>query len=114
MSASDQNLSFPETLRHMRGAALLPAPWPRDPTLQAMTGTSTLPVPAQSLFEISERRDIPIKAMVRMPHHAQAQHAGPDAMARPISIDASAARRAIPGSMPVTQPGLMPGPLTLR
>jgi hypothetical protein len=28
-----------------------------------------------------------------------------------MSIDASAARRSIPGSMPVTRPGLQPGPV---
>ena len=114
MSASDQTLSFPETVRRMRGAPPQPAPWPRDPTLQAMTGKATLPVPAQSLFEISERRGIPIKAMMRLPHHAQPPHDASDTMARPISIDASAARRAIPGSMPVTQPGLQPAPHAFR
>jgi peptidoglycan/xylan/chitin deacetylase (PgdA/CDA1 family) len=113
MSASDQNLSYPETVRRLRGAAPQPAPWPHDSTLQAMTGKSILPVPAQNLFEISERHSAPIRSMVRLPHHAEAQH-GSDMTARPISVDAGAARRAIPGSMPVTHPGLLPGPLVLR
>jgi peptidoglycan/xylan/chitin deacetylase (PgdA/CDA1 family) len=113
MSASDQTLSFPETRRRLRGEAPLTAPWPRELALQAMTDRATLPVPSKSLFEIMERRSTPISAMVRLPRHVQ-QHPDSDALARPISIEASAARRAIPGSMPVTQPGLQPGPHALR
>ncbi|MDB5655104.1 MAG: polysaccharide deacetylase [Tardiphaga sp.] len=113
MSASDQTLSFPESFGRGRGAVVQSAPWPRPSTLQAMTGGTTLPVPAQNLFEIAERHGEPIKAMVRLPHHAEAQ-AGPEGASRLISIDASAARRAIPGSMPVTRPGMQPGPLLLR
>lgn len=113
MSASDQTLSFPETRRRVRGEVPLTAPWPRELALQAMTARATLPVPSKSLFEIMERRSAPISAMVRLPHHVQ-QHQGFDTMARPISIEASAARRAIPGSMPVTQPGLQPGPHAFR
>jgi peptidoglycan/xylan/chitin deacetylase (PgdA/CDA1 family) len=114
MSASDQTLLFPETIRRMRGMTTQPAPWPTGSVMQAMIGRSTLPVPSQTLFEIAERRNPPIKAMVRLPHHAQAPRDILDNAARPISIQASAARRAIPGSMPVTRPGLQPGPLTLR
>lgn len=114
MSASDQTLSFPESLRRVRGAPPQLSPWPMGSVLQAMTGRSTLPVPAPSLFEISERRSAPIRAMVRMPHQAQTPRDAHDTVARPISIQASDARRAIPGSMPVTRPGLQPGPLTLR
>jgi peptidoglycan/xylan/chitin deacetylase (PgdA/CDA1 family) len=116
MSESDQTLSFPENFRRPRGAAL-PAPWPRESTLQAMTGTATLPVPAQNLFEISEHHGPQIKAMVQLPHHAWQQapaRTDSDAIARIISLDASAARRTIPGSLPVTRPGLQPGPLMLR
>jgi hypothetical protein len=61
-----------------------------------------------------ERRSAPITALVRMPHHAPAGYQDSDAVARPITIEASAARRAIPGSMPVTQPGLQPGPHAFR
>ena len=114
MSASDETLSFPETRRRLRGEAPLTAPWPRELALQAMTSQATLPVPSKSLFEIMERRSAPITALVRLPHHAQAGHQGSDAVARPITIEASAARRAIPGSMPVTQPGLQPSPHAFR
>jgi len=116
MSDSHQALAFPEPslrARPLRDVAL-PSPWPRESVLQVMTGRATLPVPAQDLFEISERRSAPINAMVRLPHHAQIPaHSDPDGTARPVALEA-AARRSIPGSMPVTRPGLQPGPLTLR
>jgi hypothetical protein len=114
MSGSDQALFFPESLRRVRGMASLPPPWPQQLTLQVMTGKATLPVPAHDLFEISEHRGSPIKAMVRLPHRAELERGGLDGAPRLISIDAGAARRAIPGSLPVTRPGLQPAPLTLR
>ncbi|WP_299808466.1 polysaccharide deacetylase family protein [Tardiphaga sp.] len=119
MSASDPDLSFPQTFdrtRRVRGAVPQPVPWPRQSTLQPMTDKATLPVPAHTLFEISERHSAPVNAMVRWPHHAEQtpKHADSASVARPISIDASAARRSIPGSMPVTRPGLQPVPSTIR
>jgi hypothetical protein len=53
---------------------------------------------------------------VQLPHHAQQSPRGSasDSIARLISINASAAKRTIPGSMPVTQPGLQPGPIGVR
>jgi hypothetical protein len=122
ISGSDQMLSLTETFdrtRRPRGAVPLPqqAPWPRESTLQAMTGRTMLPVPAQNLFQIAERHSAPIKALVQVPHHAQqtpARGSDSDSIARLISIDASAAKRTIPGSMPVTKPGLQPGPIMAR
>jgi peptidoglycan/xylan/chitin deacetylase (PgdA/CDA1 family) len=122
ISGSDQMLSLTESFdrtRRPRGAVPLPqqAPWPRESTLQAMTGKTMLPVPAQNLFQIAERHSAPIKVLVQVPHHAQqtpARGSDSDSIARLISIDASAAKRTIPGSMPVTQPGLQPGPITAR
>jgi len=100
--------------RPMRGAVPLPetAPWPRA-TLEPMRDKATLPIPAQDLFQISERGNVPIQALQSLPHHAQ-QLPAPDSIARPVAIEAGAARRAIPGSMPVTRPGLQPGPLGAR
>ncbi|MDB5634839.1 MAG: polysaccharide deacetylase, partial [Tardiphaga sp.] len=122
ISGSDQMLSLTESFdrtRRPRSAVPLPqqAPWPRESTLQAMTGKTMLPVPAQNLFQIAERHSAPIKVLVQVPHHAQqtpARGSDSDSIARLISIDASAAKRTIPGSMPVTQPGLQPGPITAR
>ncbi|WP_445488712.1 polysaccharide deacetylase family protein [Rhodopseudomonas sp. RCAM05734] len=121
--ATDQVTSLPESFNSLRlrrlarGAVPLPeaAPWPRPTTLEPMFGKDTLPVPAQDLFQIGERSNVPIKAMVPMPRQARqtpaASPARADNLARPISIEAGAARRAIPGSMPVTSPGLQPGPI---
>jgi peptidoglycan-N-acetylglucosamine deacetylase len=121
ISASDQMLSLTESFernRRVRGAIPLPqqAPWPRQSRLQAMTDKTMLPVPAQDLFGIAERHSVAIRALVQLPHHAQQSPRGSasDSIARLISIDASAAKRTIPGSMPVTQPGLQPGPIGVR
>jgi peptidoglycan/xylan/chitin deacetylase (PgdA/CDA1 family) len=121
ISGSDQMLSLTESFdrnRRTRGAVPLPqqAPWPRQSTLQAMTGTAVLPVPGQDLFGIAERHGAPIRALVKLPHHAQQTQPGSasDVNARQLSIDASAAKRTIPGSMPVTQQGLQPGPVMTR
>jgi peptidoglycan/xylan/chitin deacetylase (PgdA/CDA1 family) len=115
IAAPDQMLSLTSNfgrLRAARSAVPLPddAPWPRDSALQAMTGKGSLPVPSQSLFEISEKRGKPIKALVELPHHAErtalpASGGNPDTIARLISVDAGAARRIIPGAIP---PGLAP------
>jgi len=118
ITGSDQMLSLTENfdrVRRNRGAVPLPqqAPWPRSSELQPMTGKSTLPVPAQNLFEISERHSKPIKALLQLPHHAQ-RDLDSAATARQIAVDAGSARRMIPGSAPLTPPGLRPGPVMAR
>lgn len=104
ITPSDQMLSLTEKFdrRRSRGAAPLPeqAPWPRVANIPAMTAIDALPVPAESLFDIAERHSQPIKALVRLPHHAEN-----DGIARLISIDANSQRRTIPGAIP---PGLSP------
>jgi peptidoglycan/xylan/chitin deacetylase (PgdA/CDA1 family) len=103
--------------RLARGSIPLPqqAPWPRPAPLQTSTAI-TLPVPAKNVFEIQERSNA--HAVIRSAQHAERLAVpagnGPDAIAKPISIDAVAARRMIPGSVPVTEPGLKPVPLTAR
>lgn len=120
ISASEQMLSLTENfdrMRRPRNAVPLPeqAPWPHQTTLPTTTDTAALPVPAQTLFEIAERHGKPIKALVQLPHHAlQAvpiRASAADPIAKLISIDASAAKRTIPGAIP---PGLHPGAVTAR
>jgi hypothetical protein len=100
-----------DRIRRPRNAMPLPeqAPWPRVATLQTMTSNASLPVPASDLFEITERLNRPINALIRLPHHAQqtvpVRAAESDAIGKLISLDASAARRTIPGAIP---PGLHP------
>ena len=109
MLLSAEVTSLPESFDRMRshrtarGSVPLPetAPWPRSTALEPMAGKATLPVPAKNLFEITERNNVPINALLPLAHRAQL-----------MSIDASAARRSIPGSMPVTPPGLLPAPVT--
>jgi peptidoglycan/xylan/chitin deacetylase (PgdA/CDA1 family) len=112
IAAADQLLSLTANFnraRRARGATPDVAPWPRDPALQVMTDKTGLPVPAQDLFEISEKHSRPIKALVALPHHAEQnvpmRGGKSDAVVRMISIEAGAARRTIPGAIP---PGLKP------
>jgi hypothetical protein len=115
----DGRLSVPESFarprRLARGAMPLPpqAPWPRPAPLLTSTAIA-LPVPAKNVFEIRERPNA--HAVVRSAQHAErlAAPGGPDTIAKLISVDAVASRRMIPGSVPVTEPGLKPVPLTAR
>jgi peptidoglycan/xylan/chitin deacetylase (PgdA/CDA1 family) len=103
--------TFDRSRRFVHGAVPLPedAPWPRQSPVVAASAATTLPVPAQSLFAIPEKSAAKFNAVVPLPHHAArtvAPDRGDDGIARLISLDASAAKRAIPGSAPVTQSGL--------
>uniref|UniRef100_UPI0037DA2C77 polysaccharide deacetylase family protein n=1 Tax=Tardiphaga sp. TaxID=1926292 RepID=UPI0037DA2C77 len=65
ITPSDQVLSLTETFDHVRrprGTTPRPeqAPWPRVARVPAMPAIDTLPVPAQSLFDIAERHQNPI------------------------------------------------------
>ena len=105
ITSSDQMLSLTENFertRRPRGTTPLPAlaPWPRIATVPGMTAIDALPVPGESLFDIAERHNKPIKALVRLPHHAEN-----DGIARLISLDAGAGKQTIPGAIP---PGLSP------
>jgi peptidoglycan/xylan/chitin deacetylase (PgdA/CDA1 family) len=113
-------VSLPESFNRSRGTPPLPrkAPWPRQPLLLTAGTAITLPVPAKNIFEIQERPDAAAQAVVRSTHHAERLAApagnGADVIAKLISVDASGSRRMIPGSVPVTEPGLKPVPLTTR
>lgn len=109
ITPSDQMLLLTETfdrVRQPRRTTPLPeqAPWPRIANIPAMPAIDALPVPGESLFDIAERHNKPIEALVRLPHHA-AQSAENDGIARLIAIDAGSPRRTIPGAI---SPGLSP------
>jgi peptidoglycan/xylan/chitin deacetylase (PgdA/CDA1 family) len=129
MSASERHdgllLSLPETFdrsrRLARGAVPLPqqAPWPRQSPIEAAGGnTLALPVPAQGIFQIPEKNRAAIKALTPLPHHAERlpNPAGEaiNGIEKILAPDASAAKRPIPGSVPVTETGLQPGPVLAR
>lgn len=103
--------AFDRSRRFARGSIPLPeeAPWPRQAPLPAVGNATTLPVPAQNVFAIPENAASTINAVVPLAHHTNRSQDADD-IARLISMDASAAKRIIPGSLPVTAPGLQPGP----
>jgi hypothetical protein len=111
---------LPRARRLARGAVPLPerAPWPRLSPLPPGVSAITLPVPAQSLFEIPERSHAAIKVTAPLPRHAQ-RGAGladtaTDSAPRTISLNLGVAARPIVGSTPIARSGLTRGPLTLR
>jgi peptidoglycan/xylan/chitin deacetylase (PgdA/CDA1 family) len=111
--------SFDRTRRLARGAVPLPprAPWPRPAPLPGTRDTFALPVPAKTIFEIPEKSSAAMLAVIPQAHHAgTAVPAGSDTntITKRISIDASASKRMIPGSLPITEPGLKRVPLTAR
>jgi hypothetical protein len=113
--------SFERPRRLARGTVPSPqqAPWPRLSPLAAAGSTITLPVPGKNIFEIPEKSTSPTQqAVVSSAHHAERTQApagnNADAIAKLISIHASASRRMIPGSRPIAQPGLKRVPLTAR
>ena len=69
-------ISLPEKLgrpkRLARGEIPLPqqAPWPRQSPVYAETGRVALPIPAQSIFEIQEKRHAVVPGVVPLPRHA--------------------------------------------
>jgi peptidoglycan/xylan/chitin deacetylase (PgdA/CDA1 family) len=103
---------FDRSRRFVRGAVPMPEEplWPRQSAVAAGIATETFPVPAQNVFAIQEKSAAPpLNVVVSLPHHADKTGepgGGVDEIAHLISIDASAAKRTIPGSAPVTQSGL--------
>ena len=85
------------------------APWPRQSPLPMANAASALPVPAESIFEIQEKRHAATRPVAPSSHHAEQtvpSEREPDGVARLISADARNSRRMIPGSLPITAPGL--------
>ena len=118
MSKSDQMMPLTEAFDHARRFSRRdvplpqPAPWPRQWVTQPISGSTTLPVPAQTLFQIAEKTNVPLQVAVALPHRAELVPAfdakQDDGIARLISIDASATKL-IPGSLPATPPDLPSG-----
>jgi peptidoglycan/xylan/chitin deacetylase (PgdA/CDA1 family) len=111
--------SFDRPRRLARGAVPLPqqAPWPRPSPLQSASATVTLPVPAKSVFEIREKSNAAMLAVIPLAHHAErtlVPAGDADAIAKLISVDAGSSRRMIPGSLPIAEPGLKRVPLMAR
>ena len=113
--------SFERPRRLARGAIPLPqqAPWPRLRPLQATNAAIALPVPAKDVFEIPEKSTAATQqAVIPSAHHAERTLAAvgndADAIAKLISIHASASKRMIRGSRPIAGPGLKRVPLTAR
>ena len=105
ITTSDQMLSLTENFGHTRrsrSALPLPeqAPWPRIVGMPAMPAIDTMPVPGESLFDITERHNKPIAALVRLPHRADT-----NGLARLAPDHAGVGRHTIPGAIP---PGLSP------
>jgi hypothetical protein len=105
---------LPETFdrsRHFVRGVPLPEepPWPRQSPEMVMSVASILPVPEPSVFTIPEKSTAKLDAVVPLIHHVEQsskQDQGVDEIGRLISIEASAAKRIIPGSVPVTAAGL--------
>jgi hypothetical protein len=81
--------------------------------------TITLPVPAKDIFEIQEKSAATTQqAAISSTHHAERTQVPigneADAIAKLISIHASASKRMIPGSHRIAAPGLKRVPLTAR
>jgi peptidoglycan/xylan/chitin deacetylase (PgdA/CDA1 family) len=97
--------------RLARATIPLPMPRPWQPSVPAGDTAATLPIPDQSLFAIQEKT-----------HPAIAQAAVAIAppggaitpTARPMSFNANASQRMIPGSVPIAERGLKPGPIPAR
>ena len=106
--------SFDRATRLARGVPLpRQAPWPRQSPLAPDSTANVLPVPAESIFDIQEKPRAGLQGPAPSSHHAeQAIPTGreTDGLARLISADAADSPRAIPGSLPVVEPGLRPAP----
>ncbi|MET0219731.1 MAG: polysaccharide deacetylase family protein [Tardiphaga sp.] len=106
-TAADQLRSLTSNFDHRRArGASAGVQWLRDP-LQAVAVKNSLPVPSQDLFEMSEKRGRPIRALVELPRHAeQTVTPGPSgAVTRTVTKDVGAVPQLIPGAIP---PGLKP------
>ena len=97
--------------RRLARGVPLPMPRPSQPLVPAGDTPTMLPVPDKSLFAIQEKTHpaIPQSAVaVALPAGANA------AAARAMSFNANASQRMIPGSVPIADRGLKPGPVSAR
>jgi len=111
---------FDRPKRLGRGEVPLPQPafWPRQTPIRAAGNMPTLPVPAKDIFQIPEDNHAAAKALAAALYRAGPMTAAPgkhaDNAADLMSLDVSAAKRPIPGSVPVTETGLQRGPVVAR
>jgi peptidoglycan/xylan/chitin deacetylase (PgdA/CDA1 family) len=104
--------AFSASRRFVRGTVPVPqeSPWPRQQAAIEGPAADSFPVPAQNIFVIPEKSAAPLKAAIALPHRARptlraSRHVDEGDIVQSISSDASAAKRAIPGSPPVLRPG---------
>lgn len=99
-----------DRVKHLARGASLPrdTPWSQQlsPVAIAAGGGAIMPVPGLMVFKLPERMQMPLPTIAQRLDSRPVVTPGP-ADGAP-SLDASAARRAIPGSVPVTRPGLHP------
>jgi peptidoglycan/xylan/chitin deacetylase (PgdA/CDA1 family) len=101
---------FDRPPRFVRGAVPLlqeRAFWPRQTTTATDNTSDRLLLPGQNFFPIQEKSAVPLGAAVPLPQQVQPEagtHRPIEDNVQSISIDASAAKRAIPGSQPALRP----------
>ena len=97
--------------RRLARGVPLPISRPWQPPVPAGDIPATLPVPDQSLFAIQEKTHLAIpQAAIAIALPAGASGAA----ARPMSFNANASQPMIPGSVPIAERGLKPGPVSPR
>ncbi|EAQ35536.1 polysaccharide deacetylase [Nitrobacter sp. Nb-311A] len=101
---------FDRSQRFVREAVPLlqgKAAWPPQSTAAIDNVTGRFPLPARNFFAIQEKPAVPLRAALPLPQQIQpadgTRHSIDDNL-QSISIDASAAKRAIPGSQPALRP----------
>jgi peptidoglycan/xylan/chitin deacetylase (PgdA/CDA1 family) len=82
--------------------------------LTASAASPMLPVPALNLFEIAERNNVPVRAMLPMPKHAAEPAHQLSGINRLLKIDAAENHRAPTTGAPVAPRGLKYTPIIIR
>jgi peptidoglycan/xylan/chitin deacetylase (PgdA/CDA1 family) len=103
---------FDRARRLARGVVPLPreAPWPAPSPVALNNTANALPVPAQSVFEIPEKRRTAAQGVAPLSHHAEQTLPREDGIARLISADADAT----PRRWWTAEPGLQRIPVGVR
>jgi peptidoglycan/xylan/chitin deacetylase (PgdA/CDA1 family) len=92
------------------------APWPTPSPIALNNTANALPVPAQSVFEIPEKRRAAAQGVALLSHHAEQTTPREDGIARLISADADDSRHTISASPRwwTAEPGLQRIPVGVR
>ena len=104
---------------HGPAPARVPTAWPQQSIVPTASNTLALPVPSPTVFERPEKRLAMNYGVTPIRRASSPQRRAAGATATPVSArlssaEADAAKRIIPGSQPVTQPGLTPAPARTR